>query len=184
MIRSALVFAGALVLAPPVATWAFEHNPAAAKSGRPLDLTGADELIFGGGNTELHIAYRKVQESGQNVSRRYAAAVLISPVLPLNKSHKHFVTIGYEDANGKQQASAFRVEKGDIRLVLASQEARTGRRVEFLGRSTQDGKGLTMFGLAFLGLALAAGADHPLSRPLKRTAWAGCARSRAFLWTG
>jgi hypothetical protein len=48
------------------------------------------------------LPYRKANtlEFGQNVSRRYAAAVLISPVLLLNKSHKHFVTIGYEDANG------------------------------------------------------------------------------------
>jgi hypothetical protein len=56
---------------------------------------------------------------------------LISPVLLLSKSRKHFVTIGYADAAGEQQALVFRVGKHDIRSVLASLEARTGRRVEY-----------------------------------------------------
>jgi hypothetical protein len=70
-------------------------------------------------------------EYGQNVSRRYAAAVLISPILLLSKSRKHFVTLGYLDDEGKQQALVLRLEKGDVRSVLVSLEARTGRRVEF-----------------------------------------------------
>jgi hypothetical protein len=65
------------------------------------------------------------------VSRRYAEAILISPVLLLSKSRKHFVTLGYQDEAGKQQALVLRVEKGDIRTVLASLEARTGRRIEY-----------------------------------------------------
>jgi hypothetical protein len=69
------------------------------------------------------------------VSRRYAEAVLISPLLLLSKSRKHFVTIGYIDREGKQQALVFRVEKSDIRSVLAGLEARTGRRIEY-----QDGE--------------------------------------------
>jgi hypothetical protein len=79
------------------------------------------------------VAYQKVNtlEYGQSVSRRYAAAVLLSPVLLLSKTRKHFVTLGYVDAEGKQQVLVFRVEKGDIRMVLASLEARTGRRVEY-----------------------------------------------------
>ena len=105
----------------------------AAKTNLRLDLTGADTLVFHSGNTELGIAYQKINtvEYGQNVSRRYAAAVLISPLLLLSKSHQHFVTIGYIDQEGKQQALVFRVEKGDIRSLLASLEARTGRRIEY-----------------------------------------------------
>jgi hypothetical protein len=105
----------------------------AQKTHSRLDLTGADRLLFHWGNTELGIAYQKINtvEYGQNVSRRYAAAILISPLLLLSKSRKHFVTIGYVDEEGKQQALVFRVEKGDIRSVLASLEARTGRRIEY-----------------------------------------------------
>ena len=66
-----------------------------------------------------------------HICRRIAEAVLISPLLLLSKSRKHFVTIGYVDEQGKQQALVFRVEKGDIRSLLASLEARTGRRIEY-----------------------------------------------------
>ena len=52
-------------------------------------------------------------------------------MLLLSKSHKHFLTIGYVDTDGRQQALVFRVEKGDIRSVLAGLEARTGRRIEY-----------------------------------------------------
>lgn len=104
-----------------------------AKSSARVDMTGEDALLFRCDKTETSIAYRRINsvEYGQNVSRRYAAAVLISPLLLLSKSRKHYVTIGYSDAGGKQQALVFRVEKGDIRSLLASLEARTGRRIEY-----------------------------------------------------
>ncbi len=104
-----------------------------AKSSARLDFTGAEGLSFGCGKTSLLIPYNRVNtlEYGQNVSRRYAAGVLISPLLLLSKSRKHFVTLGYSDEQGQQQAVVFRVGKGDIRSVLAGLEARTGRRVEY-----------------------------------------------------
>ncbi len=103
------------------------------KSEARLDLTGAESLALYCGKTEFRIDYRKVNtlEYGQNVSRRYAAAILVSPLLLLSKSRRHYVTIGYVDVAGAQQALVFRVDKGDIRTVLASLEARTGRRVEY-----------------------------------------------------
>jgi len=103
------------------------------KSTARIDLTGADALLLHTGGRELRIAYQRINtlEYGQNVSRRYAAAILISPLLLLSKSRKHFLTIGYVDTEGRQQALVFRVEKGDIRSVLAGLEARTGRRIEF-----------------------------------------------------
>ena len=61
----------------------------------------------------------------------FAAAILISPVLLLSKSRRHYVTIGYVDAADRQQVLVLRIEKGDIRPVLAALEARTGRRVEY-----------------------------------------------------
>jgi hypothetical protein len=115
-----------------------------AKSDAHLDLTGDEALRMRCGKTELTIAYGKINtlEYGQNVSRRYAAGILISPVLLLSKARKHFVTIGYTDADGRQQALVFRVNKHDIRLVLAGLEARTGRRVEFQDEEARkSGKG-------------------------------------------
>lgn len=105
----------------------------AAKTTARMDYSGSDELIFHCGAVDFRVGYHKVNtlEYGQNVSRRYAAAILVSPLLLLSKSRKHFVTLGYVDGDGKQQVLIFRVDKGDIRAVLAGLEARTGRRVEY-----------------------------------------------------
>ena len=102
-------------------------------SGARLDLTGPDAMVFRCAGQTVNVSYPKIEtlEYGQHVSRRYAAAVLLSPVLLLSKSRQHYVTIGYMDAEGKHQALVFRLEKGDIRSALASLEARSGRRVEF-----------------------------------------------------
>ena len=107
--------------------------PGFAKSSAEVNLGNADALVLRGGREEVVIPYGKINslEYGQSVSRRYVAAVLVSPVLLLSKSRKHFVTVGYTDNAGRQQALVFRVSKGDIRHVLASLEARTGRRVEY-----------------------------------------------------
>ena len=70
-------------------------------------------------------------EYGQKVDRRYFAAVLISPLFLLSKKREHFLTIGYSDEEGRQQAMIFRVNKADIRAMLVSLEARTGRKIEF-----------------------------------------------------
>jgi hypothetical protein len=111
------------------------------KSTARLDLSGTDALLLRVDKAEVRIAYPRIHtiEYGQNVSRRYAAAILISPVLLLSKSRKHFVTLGFADEEGKQQAVVFRVDKGDIRSVLASLEARTGRRVEYQDDEARKG---------------------------------------------
>lgn len=98
-----------------------------------LDLTNKDALVLRGAKTEVRIQYKRVTtlEYGQNVGRRYLAAIVVSPILLLSKARKHYVTLGYADSEDHQQALVFRVDKGDIRSVLASLEARTGRRVEF-----------------------------------------------------
>lgn len=113
----------------------------ASKCGARLDLTGADNLHFQCGNLKIEIPYRKVNtlEYGQNVSRRYVEAVLLSPVFLLAKSRRHYVTLGYVDVEGRQQALVIRIEKGDIRTVLTGLEARTGRRVEYQDSEARKG---------------------------------------------
>ncbi len=105
----------------------------APKSSARLTLTDPTSLIFECRGQSLTIGYTRIDslEYGQNVSRRYAAAVLISPLFLLSKARRHFVTIGYMDDACHRQALVFRVEKGDIRGVLTTLEARSGRRVEF-----------------------------------------------------
>jgi len=70
-------------------------------------------------------------EYGQKVGRRYAMAIVISPLLMLSKSRKHFVTIGFVDEQGRQQAMIFRVDKNDVRSLLVCLEAKADLNVEY-----------------------------------------------------
>ncbi len=98
-----------------------------------MDLTDARWLSFRAGEDVLRIAYERVNllEYGQQVSRRVGMAVVISPLLILSKARKHFLTIGYTDSEGRQQAAVFRLDKRSVRPVLSGLEARTGRRIEY-----------------------------------------------------
>src|ERR1035437_1212557 len=149
MTRICLVVLSGLVLSVPAAAESgFKaqcaggtHRSVSAKSSARLDLTGAADLVFFCGKTEFRTPYNKIEtvEYGQHVSRRYAAAVLISPVLLLSKERRHYVTLGFLDGQGAHQAIVFRVDKGDIRSVLASLEARTGRRIEYQDDEARKG---------------------------------------------
>ena len=90
-------------------------------------------LAFYAGKTALRVAYDRVNliEYGQQVGRRLALALVISPIFLLSKSRKHFLTIGYSAEDGKQQAMVFRVDKDSIRSALAGLEARTGQKVQY-----------------------------------------------------
>ena len=115
----------------------------ASKNG-VIDLTDQQYLQFRTKKDNLKIPYDRIQliEYGQQVNRRYAMAILISPLLLLSKSRKHFLTVGYTDEEGRQQAMVLRVGKSHVRSVLVSLEARTGRKVEFQdGEARKAGKG-------------------------------------------
>lgn len=98
-----------------------------------LQMTDEEYLTLVTRSSTLRVDYTRVNllEYGQNVSRRYVMAIVLSPVLILAKKRRHFLTVGYADDEGKQQALVFVVDKNDIRLVLASLEARTGVKVDF-----------------------------------------------------
>jgi hypothetical protein len=76
------------------------------------------------------------------ISRRYIEAVMISPAFLFAKKKTHYLTIGYTDTVGNQQAVVLEVNKDAIRPLLVSLEARTGRRVEFQDEEARKaGKG-------------------------------------------
>lgn len=103
------------------------------KTGGSL-LVGSDtEFEFRARKAAVKVEYSKINvlEYGQKVDRRYAMALLVSPVFLLSKSRQHFLTIGYTDEENRQQAMVFRVAKGEIRSVLVSLEARTGLKVQY-----------------------------------------------------
>jgi hypothetical protein len=98
----------------------------------------------------LEMPYDKVTrlEYGQNVQRRIrsggavagstagavAGGVLAAPVvipLLLSKRRKHYVTIFFEDSEGKQQVCIFELAKDIVRPTLKILEARSGKQIEF-----------------------------------------------------
>lgn len=114
-----------------------------AKCEVRVDITGDQELLFVTRALTLHVPYNKVNilEYGQHVGQRYIAAILISPLMMMSKTRVHFVTVGYTDANGRQQALVLRVGKGDVRALLPELEAKTGRRVEYTDDEARKGRG-------------------------------------------
>ncbi len=108
---------------------------ASLSAGADGRLRTTDELFFEfrASNRQVSVAWNTINlvEYGQNVNRRLGLAMTISPLFLLSKSRQHFLTIGYTDSKGKQQAMVFRVDKAQIRPVLVALEARTGLEVTY-----------------------------------------------------
>jgi len=108
-----------------------------------LDTTH-DQYLFFRRQLTLQVPYDRVNllEYGLKVDRRVAMAVVISPMFMLSKKRAHFLTVGFSDEQGRQQAMIFRVDKNDVRALLVSLEARTGRRVTYQDEEARKaGKG-------------------------------------------
>lgn len=109
-----------------------------------ISATDENSFIFYSKRAVIRVPYRRVNllEYGQKVDRRLWEAIVISPLLVLSKKRAHYVAIGYEAEDGQQQAMLFRVDKGAVRALLVSLEARTGRRVTFMDEEARKaGKG-------------------------------------------
>jgi len=115
-----------------------------SKSEGNFNLTDGEAFLFRSKGVTLRIPYNKINvlEYGQRVDRRYLEAIVISPFLLLSKKRKHYLTVGYTDESGRQQALVFQVDKSGIRSVLAGLEAKSGRKVEFQDEQARKaGKG-------------------------------------------
>ena len=103
-------------------------------ANRNGEIRVSDEtyLVFLTKHTRVRIPYSRINmlEYGQKVNPRYVAAV-ISPVFLLAKKREHFLTIGFQNDNGHEEAMIFRLNKDDVRLALVTLEARTGQEVRF-----------------------------------------------------
>ncbi len=98
-----------------------------------IEVTDQIYFVFVSKHTQVKVPYQRINllEYGQKVDRRYLAAVVISPLFMLAKKRQHFLTVGFQDDDGRQQAMVFRVDKNDVRLTLVALEARTGQQVQY-----------------------------------------------------
>jgi hypothetical protein len=99
------------------------------------DIEVVDDVyfVFLSKKSQIKIPYDSINlvEYGQKVDRRYLIAAAISPLFLLAKKRSHFLTVGFQDDKGLQQALVFRVDKNDIRVALVALEARTGQQVRY-----------------------------------------------------
>jgi len=105
------------------------------KDGTEGTSSARDEKVFifefkGG---KLEIPYDQVDdlEYGQKAGRRLGLALAISPWLLLSHKRKHFLTVGWKDAQEKQHAAVLELGKSVVRTTIATLEARTGKKVDF-----------------------------------------------------
>jgi hypothetical protein len=105
----------------------------ASGAGGSMELSDSRYFAFYTKGTQVRVPYDRINllEYGQKVDRRLLMAVVISPMFLLAKSRKHFLTVGYTDDDGRQQAMVFRVDKNGIRAALVGLEARTGQKVQY-----------------------------------------------------
>jgi hypothetical protein len=104
-----------------------------ANNSGDINITDQVYFVFVSKRTKVKVPYERINllEYGQKVDRRYLAAVIISPLFLLAKKREHFLTVGFQDDEGRQQAMVFRVDKNDVRLTLVALEARTGQRIQY-----------------------------------------------------
>lgn len=114
------------------------------KNNGDIQVTDKTYFIFLSKRSQIRIPYERINllEYGQKVDRRYLAAAMISPVLMFMKKREHFLTVGFQDDDGAQQAMVFRIDKNDVRLTLVALEARTGQEVRYQDEEARlSGKG-------------------------------------------
>jgi hypothetical protein len=89
--------------------------------------------VFSYQGGQLKVPYDRINdlEYGQKAGRRLGLALTVSPWLLLSKKRKHFLTVGFQDENDKQQAAVLELGKDIVRTTLASLEARTGKKIDY-----------------------------------------------------
>jgi hypothetical protein len=89
--------------------------------------------VFQANNASLTIPYAKIDslEYGEKAGRRVGLAVVVSPLFLLSKKRRHYLTIGYLDDQGEQQAAVLELGKDIIQPSIHSLETKTGKKVEY-----------------------------------------------------
>jgi hypothetical protein len=111
-----------------------------------FDVTSETEVAFTPDKTHVRhtIAYSEVQELeyGQHAGRRVAVALLVSPIAIFSKKRRHYLTMNFKDAAGKEQAVVFELGKDIVRTTLSILEARTGKKIQYQDdEARKSGKG-------------------------------------------
>lgn len=98
-----------------------------------LDTSSEKELVFKSPKGNFAISYENITslEYGQKAGRRLGVALTLTLWALLSKKRKHFLTIGYTDANEKPQGVVLEIPKGTAKSFITIIEVRSGKKVEY-----------------------------------------------------
>jgi hypothetical protein len=138
----ALVLIGVL-LWPPVMTAAVRGNEAMYVGGTiaalgpdtegRLDTSDGKMIRFTSAKGGFEIPYDGITslEYGQKAGRRLGVALATTMWALMSKKRRHFMTIGFKDANDQPQGVVLELPKGTPRFVIAILEARSGVKCDY-----------------------------------------------------
>ena len=103
------------------------------KAEGKLSTESASEMVFTSKNGSFTVPYAAIDslEYGQKAGRRVAVAVMISPLALFSKKRNHYLTIGYKDKAGSDQAAVLELGKDIVRTTLKVIEVRSKKKIEF-----------------------------------------------------
>ncbi len=98
-----------------------------------MDIKDPVTLKFSSGKGQFEIAYASIKtlEYGQKAGRRVGVALVITVWALFSKKRKHFLTIGFDDSDGRPQGVVLEVAKGRAKTFITIIEARSGKKVEY-----------------------------------------------------
>ena len=114
-------------------------QPAPETTGT-VNTAEQDHFTFEYQSGIFRIPYERINslEYGQKAGRRLGLAIVFTPALLLSRKRKHFLTIGFLDSQGQQQAAVFELGKKIVRTTLAGIEARTGMALVYQDEAARD----------------------------------------------
>jgi hypothetical protein len=95
-----------------------------------LDDEKVARFEYKGGSYSIPYGNVTSMEFGQKAGRRIGLAVLVSPAFLFSEKKRHFLTLGFTNESGGNEAAVFELAKGVFQALLPSLEARTGKRAE------------------------------------------------------
>jgi hypothetical protein len=81
----------------------------------------------------LEIPYSQIDslEYGQKAGRRVGVAIALSPLFLFSHKRRHYLTVGWTDADKKQQAAVLELGKSIVKPTIETLEAKSGKKVEY-----------------------------------------------------
>ena len=98
-----------------------------------VDIQDPVQFVFISDKGGFVIPYKSVKtlEYGQKAGRRVGVAIVISVWALFSKKRKHFLTVGFDDAQGEPQGVVLEIAKGRAKSFITIIEAKSGQKVEY-----------------------------------------------------